>query len=141
MRLDVDGSVASLELKPRVGPRRSPRRRELQRGDDRKQGPRSEGGLTHGMIVTLGREIGQAAHPKARRSRVLNPHTQNITAIATVTPDSTVRYQAVTIGRDHGSWVEVTGGLAEGAHVVLNPSDDLRDGARVRTASVAGSSQ
>jgi multidrug efflux pump subunit AcrA (membrane-fusion protein) len=33
------------------------------------------------------------------------------------------------------------GGLPEGAHVVLNPTDDLRDGARVRIASVPGSSQ
>jgi membrane fusion protein, multidrug efflux system len=61
--------------------------------------------------------------------------------VVTVAPDSTVRYQTVTVGRDHGSWVEVAGGLAEGARVVLNPTDDLRDGARVRIASVAGTSQ
>ena len=52
--------------------------------------------------------------------------------VVTVGPDSTVRYQTVTIGRDLGSWVEVTGGLAEGSVVVVNPADDLRDGARVR---------
>jgi len=52
--------------------------------------------------------------------------------VVTVGPDSTVRYQTVTIGRDLGSWVEVTGGLAEGSVVVVNPADDLRDRARVR---------
>ena len=46
--------------------------------------------------------------------------------------DSTVRYQTVQIGRDHGSWVEVTGGLADGATIVVNPPEDLKDGARVR---------
>jgi multidrug efflux pump subunit AcrA (membrane-fusion protein) len=52
--------------------------------------------------------------------------------VVTVAPDSTVRYQTVTIGRDFGSWVEVTGGLAQG---VINPPADLQDGARVCVAS------
>ena len=55
--------------------------------------------------------------------------------VVTVAPDSTARYQTVTIGRDLGSWVEVTGGLAQGAHIVINPPTDLQDGARVRVAS------
>jgi membrane fusion protein (multidrug efflux system) len=52
--------------------------------------------------------------------------------VVTITPDSTARYQAVTIGRDLGSWVEVTGGLAAGELIVINPADDLHDGTRVR---------
>ncbi len=55
--------------------------------------------------------------------------------VVTVAPDSTAHYQTVTIGRDLGSWIEVTGGLADGSMVVVNPADDLRDGARVRVAS------
>jgi len=55
--------------------------------------------------------------------------------VVTVAPDSTARYQTVTLGRDLGSWVEVTGGLAEGSVVVVNPADDLRDGTRVRMAA------
>ena len=50
-------------------------------------------------------------------------------------PDSTARYQTVTVGRDLGSWVEVTGGLAQGMTIVINPPADLQDGARVRVAS------
>jgi RND family efflux transporter MFP subunit len=53
--------------------------------------------------------------------------------VVTVGPNSTVRYQNVQIGRDHGAWLEVTGGLANGAAVVVNPPDNLRDGVRVRT--------
>jgi len=52
--------------------------------------------------------------------------------VVTVTPDSTARYQTVTIGRDLGGWVEVTAGLADGSVVVINPADDLREGDRVR---------
>ena len=55
--------------------------------------------------------------------------------VVTVAPDSTVRYQTVTLGRDLGSWVEVTGGLAQGVPIVINPPADLQDGARVRVAS------
>lgn len=52
--------------------------------------------------------------------------------VMTLDPDSTVRYTTVTIGRDYGSWVEVTGGLARGATIVLNPPDGLQAGQRVR---------
>lgn len=54
--------------------------------------------------------------------------------VVTVGPDSTVSYSTVTIGRDYGSWVEVTGGLTPGASIVLNPTDDLQAGQRVRVA-------
>jgi membrane fusion protein (multidrug efflux system) len=54
--------------------------------------------------------------------------------VVTVGPDSTVRYATVTIGRDYGSWVEATGGLATGAKIVVNPPDDLKAGQRVRVA-------
>jgi RND family efflux transporter MFP subunit len=57
--------------------------------------------------------------------------------VVTLAPDSTVKYQTVTIGRDHGSWVEVTGGLKAGNVIVVNPPDDLHDGARVRVAAAA----
>ncbi|MDB4898315.1 MAG: hypothetical protein JWN53_123 [Gemmatimonadetes bacterium] len=53
--------------------------------------------------------------------------------VVTVRPDARVQYQNVQIGRDHGAWLEVTGGLANGAMVVINPPDDLQNGARVRT--------
>jgi RND family efflux transporter MFP subunit len=52
--------------------------------------------------------------------------------VVTVGPDSTARFRTVTVGRDYGSWVEVTGGLRRGAVVVLNPPDDLLPGQRVR---------
>jgi hypothetical protein len=53
--------------------------------------------------------------------------------VVIVRPDSTVRYQNIQLGRDHGAWLEVTGGLANGATVVINAPDNLENGARVRT--------
>jgi RND family efflux transporter MFP subunit len=55
--------------------------------------------------------------------------------VVVVRPDSTVQYQNIQIGRDHGAWLEVTGGLAKGATIVVNAPDDLQNGARVRTVS------
>jgi len=55
--------------------------------------------------------------------------------VVTVAPDSTVRYQTVRIGRDLGSWVEVTGGLTNGSVIVVNPPDNLGDGARVHVVA------
>jgi RND family efflux transporter MFP subunit len=60
--------------------------------------------------------------------------------VVTVGPDSTVQYRTVTVGRDYGTWVEVTGGLARGARVVLNPPDLLQAGQRVRVTASAPSS-
>jgi membrane fusion protein, multidrug efflux system len=52
--------------------------------------------------------------------------------VVTVGPDSTARFNTVTVGRDFGDWVQVTGGLPQGATVVLNPPDQLEPGDRVR---------
>jgi RND family efflux transporter MFP subunit len=60
--------------------------------------------------------------------------------VVLVRGDSTVRFQNVQVGRDHGAWVEVTGGIAVGATVVVNPPDDLPDGARVHTQRTASTS-
>ncbi len=57
--------------------------------------------------------------------------------VVIVDDDSTVHYRTVSIGRDHGSWVEVTGGLMNGARIVVSPSEDLQDGGRVRVAGAA----
>ena len=45
---------------------------------------------------------------------------------------SKVRFQQVRVIRDYGPTVEISGELAEGATIVLNPSADLVDGAKVR---------
>jgi RND family efflux transporter MFP subunit len=45
-----------------------------------------------------------------------------------------VHFRPVTLGRDYGSEVEVLSGVPDSAELVLNPSDDIIDGAHVRVA-------
>jgi hypothetical protein len=49
-----------------------------------------------------------------------------------------VHYQKLELGRDFGTEVEITGGLDEGARVVVNPSDDIREGVAVTVLSPVG---
>ncbi len=54
--------------------------------------------------------------------------------VAFVVADDKVRQQAVTVGRSLGEDREVTQGLSGGETVVLDPSEKLADGDRVRVA-------
>jgi len=47
--------------------------------------------------------------------------------------------QPVTIGRDYGTETEVIAGLRGDETVVVNPGDDVREGALVRTDSTGAS--
>lgn len=53
--------------------------------------------------------------------------------VAVVEEGGAVRYRKVTLGRDFGSETEVTSGLSGGESLVINPSDDVRDGVMVKT--------
>jgi len=82
---------------------------------------------------------------RARRRCAVPPPTALVIRdgppqVVTVAADSTARYQTVTIGRDLGSWVEVTAGLAQGMRIVINPPGDLQDGARVRVVTADSTS-
>lgn len=55
--------------------------------------------------------------------------------VITVGSDSTAQFRNITVGRDFGNWVEVTGGLERGTAVVVNPPDGLQPGQRVRALS------
>jgi hypothetical protein len=41
-------------------------------------------------------------------------------------------FRTVTLGRDYGSDIELLGGVPDSAELVLNPSDDVIEGAHVR---------
>jgi RND family efflux transporter MFP subunit len=57
---------------------------------------------------------------------------------AVVRSDNTVHYQKLELGRDFGTEVEITSGLDEGTRVVVNPSDDIREGVAVTVLSPVG---
>jgi multidrug efflux pump subunit AcrA (membrane-fusion protein) len=52
--------------------------------------------------------------------------------IAIVDKDDVVQIRKVRLGRDFGRTVEVLTGCEEGDRIILNPSDLLKNGARVR---------
>jgi hypothetical protein len=52
--------------------------------------------------------------------------------------NNTIHYQKLELGRDFGTEVEVTSGVEEGTRVVVNPSDDVREGVAVTVLSPVG---
>jgi RND family efflux transporter MFP subunit len=52
--------------------------------------------------------------------------------VALLDPQKKVHFTTIQLGRDFGSEVEVLRGLEEGQFVVVNPSDKIREGARVK---------
>jgi RND family efflux transporter MFP subunit len=57
--------------------------------------------------------------------------------VAVVDGAGAVRYRAVTVGRDLGTTVELTTGLAGGETLVVRPGDDLPDGTPVEAVTPA----
>jgi len=55
--------------------------------------------------------------------------------VVTVTNDSRIHWQKISVGRDFGTQLEVLNGLKENAEVVMNPTDDLREGIEVQVKS------
>ena len=51
--------------------------------------------------------------------------------VAVIGSGNRVHLQAVEVGRDYGQELEVRSGLSAGQYVVVNPSDDAREGAEV----------
>lgn len=95
------------------------------------QVPNPEGKILPGMYATVQVAVSRTVLP------VLIPGDAIVTratgaSIAVVDPDSTVRYHAVQLGRDYGLEVEVTSGLRDGQIVVVNPTDDVREGVKVK---------
>ena len=52
--------------------------------------------------------------------------------VATVDDQGTVHFTRIQLGRDFGSELEVLQGLEEGQLLVVNPSDEVREGAKVK---------
>jgi RND family efflux transporter MFP subunit len=51
--------------------------------------------------------------------------------VATVNEQNKIQIKQINVGHDYGNTVEVLGGLAPGEKVVINPGDDVLDGANV----------
>jgi RND family efflux transporter MFP subunit len=56
----------------------------------------------------------------------------NGTQVAVVTAGDRIHFQAIEVGRDFGQTTEVRAGLSGDELVVVNPTDDVREGGRVK---------
>lgn len=52
--------------------------------------------------------------------------------VATLSNDNKIHWQSIEVGRDFGKDMEVTKGLQENQRIVLNPTDDLKEGLQVQ---------
>ncbi|MCX6628035.1 MAG: efflux RND transporter periplasmic adaptor subunit [Candidatus Solibacter sp.] len=55
--------------------------------------------------------------------------------VAVVRPDSTIHFTRIQLGRDYGDRLEVLSGLEEGQRLAVNPSDEVREGAKVNAVA------
>jgi RND family efflux transporter MFP subunit len=52
--------------------------------------------------------------------------------VAVVTPEQTIHFQTITLGRDYGDKIEVLQGLQPLQQLVINPGDNILEGAKVK---------
>jgi hypothetical protein len=55
--------------------------------------------------------------------------------VATIGNEDRIHWQNIRVGRDFGDRIEVLDGLKENTNVVMNPTDDLREGTQVEVKS------
>jgi RND family efflux transporter MFP subunit len=58
--------------------------------------------------------------------------------VAVVGEDGVVHWARIQLGRDYGDRLEVVGGLEMGQQIVINPSDVVREGAKVKPVAAPG---
>jgi hypothetical protein len=96
---------------------------------------------SHGR-VSAGRatRVLQTRHGRASRSEAVTARVRSANAfqfgtrgpqVATIENEDRIHWQNIRVGRDFGDRIEVLDGLKENTKVVINPTDDLREGLQV----------
>ena len=104
------------------------------------QVPNSGGALLPGMYAQVDLSVPRKSRPLIIPSDTLVFRTSGPQA-AVVSPDGAVHFTNLELGRDFGDRVEVLRGLEEGQPVVVNPSDAVREGAKVKAVASEKSSR
>ncbi len=87
--------------------------------------------LRPGMFASVRFSINRTVTPVVAPAGVLvfrpdGPH------IGILQPDSRVHFEKVVLGRDYGATMEIVSGAEAGQRAILNPTDDLAEGAKVQ---------
>jgi RND family efflux transporter MFP subunit len=99
--------------------------------------PNKTGALVPGMYVQVRFEITSTQPPILVPANTLVVRS-NGPQVAVVKPNHTIHYQKLELARDFGDQVEVVSGLNDGDQLVVNPSDDIREGVTVRVLQPVG---
>jgi RND family efflux transporter MFP subunit len=89
------------------------------------------GALLPGMYCTAIVEAKRQSRPLIIPGDTLMIRPQGPTVVE-ITKDQKAHYRRVQLGRDFGKSMEVLGGIEEGALLVANPSDEVREGTLVK---------
>jgi RND family efflux transporter MFP subunit len=95
--------------------------------------PNSDGRLVPGLYVQVAFELRNNGMSQVPAAALIFGTTGP--RVAVVGPDGTVSFHPVTIGRDDGDTVELSSGVAEGEQLVLNISNQIIAGEKVRISS------
>jgi RND family efflux transporter MFP subunit len=95
------------------------------------QVPNPDGSLLPGMYVQVSLEATRKDPPLLLGADALVVRGEG-TLVAVVDREERIRFRKITVGRDYGPEVEVVSGIQEGERVVINPSDAVREGVRVK---------
>ena len=94
----------------------------------------TDGALVPGLYADVHFQIDRSAAPLLVTANALVTRSDG-PQVVEVRSDSTAHFSPIRLGRDYGSEVELTEGVTEGATVVVNPSDDVIEGARLRVVN------
>lgn len=96
--------------------------------------------LLPGMYAQVQFVLNRATAPLMVPANALVPRSEG-TMVAIVGADQKVHYQKVTIGRDYGTEVEIVSGLEGKEQLVVNPTDEVAEGIRVKSVPVKAKPQ
>ncbi len=91
------------------------------------QVPNPQRQLLPGMYAQVSLKVARAAPPLMVPADTLLVHSDG-SYVLTVTGSGAVGRRKVTLGRDFGATVEITSGLNGDERLIVNPTDDLKDG-------------
>ena len=90
-----------------------------------------DGSLRPGMYATVRLSAYRVAPPVLIPGDAVVTRS-NGTFVAVITPDDTAHFRPIRIGRDLGLDVEIASGINAGDQIVVNPTDDVREGVKVQ---------
>jgi len=100
------------------------------------QVPNQDGALMPGMFAQVDLTVPRRFPPLLIPGDTLVVRSDG-PQVAVVAADGSVHFARIQIGRDYGARLEVLSGLEEGQQLAVNPSDAVREGARVNAVATA----